>query len=284
MRFKEKYDIFRYNMNKETMPDSISATRNSEIREMIAGPIDGITRKLHEALPDLTANDITVLGVIGTGIGGAIAAMRHGDHSTGDKALTALSLITIIASQLGDALDGSLARLIRDENHGNVNPNGQLFDAGSDRIGELLLSITRAISANERHDSLGTVAALAAAVTSPWPSTARARAESKGIAVPETGKGAMGIIGTRVGRAFFGILATEFPEIKSIPVQVIADALTTTASIITTAQRLKTTKNDNPTLPIETQNEAKKRLKLLGAISAVSVLTAGVTYALLRKK
>jgi phosphatidylglycerophosphate synthase len=271
-------------MNVECNTGSVSVTRNSEIRGKLAGTIDSITRKFHELFPDVTANDITLLGAIGTGIGAGIAAMRNGDHSPKDTTLTALSLTTITTSQLSDAFDGSMARLISKEKNQPLNPNGQLFDAASDRLGELLLSLGRVISAEKRNDTLGSYAAIATAVTSSLPSTARAYAESKGTAVPETGKGVLGIVGTRVGRAFLGILATEFPEIKRVPVQVIADMLTTTASIITTAQRLKAHHNGTKPLTLEIQSDAKKRLKLLGAISVVSAVAAGVTYISLRKK
>jgi phosphatidylglycerophosphate synthase len=270
--------------NVESKTDSVSVTRNSEIRRKLAGTIDSITQKLHEAFPDAIANDITLLGVIGTGVGAGIASMRDGDHSQKDDVLTGLSTVINIASQGTDAFDGSMARLISKETHQPMNPNGQLYDVASDRLGELLLSLGRVISAEKRHDSLGSFAALATAVTSPLPSTARAYAESKGTAVPETGKGVLGLVGTRVGRAFLGILATEFPEIKGVPVQVIADTLITTANIITTTQRLKAHHADAAPLPMEIQTDAKKRLKLLGTISVVSAVAAGVTYTLTRKK
>jgi hypothetical protein len=259
--------------------ESVTETRNSPIRKVTAETINIITRKLHESLPGLTANDITILGVAGTAIGSAIAAFRRGDHSPRDNALTAVSITTTIASQLGDAFDGPMARL-RIREGGAPDPNGQFIDVASDRAGELLSALSRSISAEKRHDTLGKIAALTVAVTSPWPSTARAMAEAKGVAVPENGKGIIGLAGTRLGRAFLGILALEFPEIHGVPIQVIADALSAAANSITTAHRLKEIKMTPATLSQEIQNDAKKRLKLLVVIGAISATAAVATYGL----
>ncbi len=263
--------------------ESVTETRNSPIRKVTAETINTITRKLHESLPGLTANDITILGVAGTAIGSTIAAIRRGDHSARDNRLTAVSLATTVASQLGDAFDGPMARL-RIRKGGTPDPNGPFIDVASDRTGELLSALSRSISAEKRHDTIGTIAALAAATTSPWPSTARALAETKGVAVPENGKGIIGLAGTRLGRAFLAILGMEFPEIHGVPVQVIADVLSATANAITTAQRLKAIKSTPATLSPEIQNDAKKRLKLLVVIGAVSATAAVATYGLFRTK
>jgi phosphatidylglycerophosphate synthase len=271
-------------MNVEARPESVSLTRNSPLREMTEGPIGVITEKLHKAFPDLTANDITIFGLIGTGIGATSATLRRGDGSVRDKTLTYSSFVTLLGSQLCDVFDGPMARLRNAEDPKNANPHGEYVDVTSDRLGELFLALSRAISADKRKSSLGTIAALTTAVTSPFPSIARAYKESSEIEVPEGGRGVMGLFGTRFGRAILGIFATVYPEIKGVPVQVIADGLSTAANIITAEQRLHIKKNDTEKFPSETQHAAKKRLKLLGVIGVGSAIAAGATYLLLRKK
>lgn len=264
---------------------SISETRNSAIRERIAGPIDRIAGALHGKFPDLTANELTLMGTIGVAIGSAIAAGRNPDDHKEYSKHTAISLGITIASVATDALDGALARKIAAEDPQKTNHNGHIVDAISDRAQELILSLSRAISAGKRRDPLGEFAALSAGVTSPLPSIIRAFSEKKGNAVPESGKGIIGLAGTRVGRAFLGIVATEFPEIKKVPVQFIADALVTGANVITAAQRLKASqKQEDHVLSEGERTDAKKRFKALLTFAGMSAGATALFYYLNHRK
>jgi len=127
-------------MPKVELQSSISETRNSVLRERAADTIGRVVDCLHATLPNLTADDLTILGAIGVGIGSAIAASRNPDDLQEYSRRTTLSLGITTASVATDALDGALARKIAAENPGKINPNGHILDAGSDRIQELMLS------------------------------------------------------------------------------------------------------------------------------------------------
>ena len=262
---------------------SVTATRNSELRRITAHIPRILARRLHDKFPDLTADHLTFLGAIGTGIGGFIATLRNGENSPKNKKLTITSGLVMVASAGMDALDGQLAREMEQSNPGSGNLlAGQVKDAASDSFQELFLSIARAISAHKRGSKLGEIMALVNGATNSLSRLSRAFAESRQKPVPETGVGPVGIIGTRAGLAVLGIAATLFPEVREVPVQVAVDALVTGANIVTALQRTEIALDKSaPTLDEKTRQEAEIRFKALLVIEAISIGAAVITYKLL---
>lgn len=255
---------------------AVSETRNSKLRELTASPIGMITQRLHDAFPSLEPDHITVAGVIGTGIGSLLAL---------DENQKVSSLSVLGTSAILDAFDGALARKIDSESPGSVDfKKGAVYDSISDRTQELIMALSRAVSANKRNSTLGKVSALLNAVSNPLPSTAKAFAETKGVVVPENGRGPKGIIGTRVGRAVFGIASTVFPEVKSVPTQIIADSIVTGANIATALERVNLARKGDTTLSEQDRDDAKVRLKALALFTAVAVGTSAITYLHLKDK
>lgn len=253
---------------------SVSETRNSRLRELSAGLIETVTGRIHQTFPYLTPDHITLFGSVGTAVGSALAM-------GGNQALT---LATLGLANLSDAFDGALARTIERELPGSIDfKSGAIKDALSDRFQELFMAISRAVTAHRRVDKIGSLVALSAALTNSLPSTARAFAESRGIAVPESGRGAMGILGTRVGRGSLGVAATAFPEIKGVPVQIVADILVTIANLAAAIDRAKRINGASPALSRETQADAQTRLKALMVFTGLALGATAITYLILKK-
>lgn len=257
-----------------------SETRNSRLREKVVTPVQTITKAIHKKVPGLTPTHLNILGAAEVGIGAIIAASRDPYKKGGEKLKTPVSSILIIKGSLLDAFDGSLARLKASEDPNSVNfKKGGIYDVLSDRFQELVLALSRAGSAVKRKSKIGTMTALAAAVTNSWPSITRAFSESKGKPVPESGKGIVGLIGTRPGKAVLGGIATEFTNPKGLPVQPVIDTAITVSNIITAIHRLQTAFGQSEaTLSPATRGEAKTRLKILGAVGVIAAGASLFTY------
>ena len=268
---------------RDLLPDqqvsnlSVSQTRNSKLREVTANPIQSVTDRLHETFPSLTPNQITALGAIGTAIGSAMAASGETDSK-----VMPLSILT--TSALLDAFDGALARKIETEKPGSIDfKKGAIYDSISDRTQELFMALSRAIQAYKRGDKLGQISALLNGISNSLPSTAKAYAETRGVAVSESGKGIAGFLGTRVGRATMGITTTVFPEMRGAPIQVIADALVTSANLSTAIDRISAAQRLEPTLSEETRNDSKARFRALATFTALALGATVMTYLQLRE-
>lgn len=247
----------------------ISATRNSRIRERTSHITTGFAGVVDRTIPGLSPTHLNILGVAMVAAGSALAIRRRGFLST----------VLIVAGSCLDAVDGPLARTKAKKDPKSVDfKRGQIYDAIGDRAQEVSGAICRGISAHKRGDKLGELFAFITAVTSTLPSITRAYAETLGKAVPESGKGVLGLIGTRVGRAAGGILATTFPEIKGVRTQAQIDALMSLSNIKTTIDRLGAAKNAEITLPSEIREDAKNRLKALGAFGALAIGASLFTY------
>ncbi|OGD87242.1 hypothetical protein A3H83_00010 [Candidatus Roizmanbacteria bacterium RIFCSPLOWO2_02_FULL_39_8] len=253
-----------------------SETRNSKLRELTASPIQLITQRLHEAFPSLEPNHITAAGIVGTAIGSLIAL-------DGNQKAASLPVLCISAGL--DAFDGALARRIEAESPGSVDfKKGAVYDSISDRTQELVMALSRAVSANKKGSTLGKALALLNAVSNSLPSTAKAFAETKGVVVPENGRGPKGVIGTRVGRAVLGIASTVFPEVKSVPTQIIADAIVTSANIATAIERADLARKETGTLAESDRADARVRFKALALFTAIAVGTSAITYIHLKNR
>lgn len=265
-------------------PPSLSITRNSHLRENTMDIIQTVVNRLHAALPVLTPTHLNMIGALGVSSASALLSMRNGDASFRDMALTALSIPQILGSTLMDVLDGTLARTLEAENPGRINFDlGQLFDVLADQTGEKAMAFSRAVSAHKRQDRWGEIMALIEAVATSLPSLTRAYAETKGHAVPETGRGLVGITGTRVGRVVLEIASTVFPEVHKVPLQLLADGIITVSSIITAADRLKIGLSMDPaTLSPDVRKQAETRFKALALFTGLSLGATIAAYYYLR--
>lgn len=268
--------------------ESVTQARNSRIRELTVGAISGVAERLHQSLPDFSPDHVTFLGTVGVALGAILAEYHH--RKKPGEILSALpSLGVLMGASLMDAVDGSLARLIAQENPESVYfSRGQVVDACADRTQEFIMALSRAVSAHHRQDKAGEVLAFMAGLTSSLPGIFRALTETLGATVPETGKDALGFLGTRAGRALTGIAATVFPEIKDMPLQVTLDAITIIANLRTTCHRFQAWRQaDNVTeqpLPQEDREKAEIRAKALMNLSAIIFGTSLLAYKLLQQK
>lgn len=251
--------------------EAVSETRNSRSRNWITVPIQAITRPVHKKLTWLSPTHLNILGAAEVGLG-AIAA-------TAGKTATAATLIA--SGSLMDVFDGTLARMMAAEDPKSVDfKKGGIYDVLSDRAQELSLALSRAWSADKRGNTFGKLAALATAVTSPLPSISRAFSESLGKSVPESGKGVIGLIGTRPGRAVLGTVGTLNNES-----QLGIDIVMTISNLATASVRLRTTISHGGTsLSRETREDAKTRLKVLGAFGAIASVATLIAFRKLQEK
>jgi phosphatidylglycerophosphate synthase len=269
----------------ESEINSLSATRNSRFREITGKPIRAVTEILHKQFPNLTANDITALGVVGVAVGSALAVQENKNSNGAPFGKTLVLGALGVASAL-DVFDGSMARLIKEESPEKANPHGQLVDTVADRVQETTLAISRAISAHNRGDKIGEVLALVSGISNAAPSLMRAIAEARGVAVSESGKNVIGFFGTRAGRTITGLVSTVNPEIKGVPVQKILDTVNIIANTITAADRLIVATgplDPNKYMSLSVMEEAEERSIVLAGTAGVTILAAGVVYALNKK-
>lgn len=256
-------------MTKLEQALGISETRNSNIRRKTAHLTTRLAEAADEYIPGITPTHVNILGALFV-IGGSVAAIKG-------KQRLAFTLSTV--GSLMDALDGPLARTKAKKDPNSVDfKKGQIYDALSDRTQELSGALGRAVRAHQKGDWLGETLAFATAVTSSWTSIARSYAEIQGKRVPESGKGLLGKVGTRVGKAVASIAATSVPEIKGMPVQPPIDALITVSNFKTTINRLEAIRNNEVTLSPETREEAKDRLKALGVFGILATGATLFTY------
>jgi phosphatidylglycerophosphate synthase len=260
---------------------TVSNTRNSWLRLKSSHAIQGVVDHLHRRLPKLSPTHLNILGVIGVGLGSVIAIKKSEEHSSRNS-IFAASLLGLSASL--DAFDGTLARTIALEDPEIVNfHTGQIKDVISDRLQEVIMALVRSL--RQGGSKFGRTMALLTAATSTFPSLARAYNESKGKAVPETGKGPLEFIGTRAGRTAIGIMATAFPKVKKIPIQPVADALITGANIYTAIKRLKKSRGTTEAiLPQDIRDDGRNRLIALTVFAGISLAATLATHFLLQRK
>lgn len=268
--------------------ESVNEARNSEIRELSAGIINGVAERLHQFLPGLSPDQVTFLGTAGVALG-AILAEHHHRKKPGEIVSSLPSLGVLVVASSMDALDGSLSRVIAKENPEKADfSRGQVIDACADRAQEFILALSRAVSAQQRQDRVGETLAFMTGLTNPLPGIFRALTETSGLTVPETGKDALGFFGTRIGRALTGIAATVFPEIKGVPLQAALDFLTVIANLRTTTHRFqKWRQAGNITeqlLPQEDREKARIRAQALIGLSAIIFGISLLTYKHLQQK
>lgn len=245
--------------------------RNSEFRRLSRGVIEPVVKKLFNLgiqNPDM----LTAAGTLIVTLGAYLAAKRERT----DRLSSLLVVTTVGVGSLFDAFDGALARYKDRLNPGSVDfSSGQLKNVASDRVQEFAMAISRMYTAQNRRHNIGEAMAIAAAVTNPLPSLARATAEMSGKTVPETGKGVFGLIGTRIGRSVSGTVALAVPQ-----TQLFLDALTAVSNTYTTIQRLRVALDTNqPSILLTiTRQEAQTRALVLTALEISTIGTTAMIY------
>lgn len=263
---------------------SVSKTRNSGIREMAAPLTEGIAKIIVDHTP-ITADHLNIAGAIATTTGTITAASRNPENPLQDIGKTIVSTTCTALAAAADGVDGAVAREMESRNPGSIDfEKGQRKDALGDRSGEVAPALGRMVLAHRGRNRWGELAAAGVALTSTLPSIARAYAETKGKAVLETGRGILGLIGTRFGRATLGVISTNFPKVGEIPVQPILDTISTISNVVTTVDRLRAARHTEPTLPEQTRKEARSRLRDLGIFGIASIGAVGLTSWILNRK
>ncbi len=269
--------------------ESESNSRNGFYRTgKISDIIQGITTEFHEHFPKVTPNHLTIAGLTGVALASAYSTYeqnRKGEKYYAQPSSMLFALSLMIGSILLDAFDGSLARTMQQEDPLSHNSStGQLLDGGTDRLSELALGVNRMIAAHNRGDTRGELAALAATLTNALPSMLRAISETQGKVVPEAGNGFIGFFGTRVGRSAANTIGTLIPKPKRVPIQEVADWITTAANTKTTLDRLHVVLTPQPaTLAPVARKDAQTRTLLYSVTTGVVFLTSLATYHFLHK-
>jgi len=238
-----------------------------------------IAIKLHEKLPNLSPNNITMLGLIGTS---ASLMLNYYAQKKENNNLKTIAGISYLTSSLADALDGALARYILEQGENHNTKIGQLVDVGADRAAEIFAAIARILHAKETQQKFGVLAAGIAGITNLFPSYFRAKAEALEKNIPESGKDTLSFLGTRAGRLVTTTISNFFPEIKNKPVQPVLDSLTTIANLKTTVERVKIVHNKEAStiLSEDKINMAKEREKMLKFVSILGIGIIGLFTAL----
>ena len=211
----------------------VNKTQNSGLRKY-SGPItEKISLGLMKVIPDITANDITMTGLLTVVAGAALTIIPE---SLLGFDFTPLAIALMTGGSSLDVLDGAMARIQK-----TAGVDGALLDLKADRWQETGLVLARITTASMRKDPLGVAAAAMAGITNPLPSWLRAQVEEVDSVVPESGAKPIGFLGTRAMRAVFGIGATGFSEI-SFPgteqsIQPMLDLITAFSNIYTTFER-----------------------------------------------
>lgn len=255
-------------MSKESSP------QNSQFRELTRKPMQTLASFLHEKMPWLTPNEVTLLGTASLA-GFVLYVAREQKKNNITVAKSIELIIEFIALSLSDAADGALARHIESVAPGTHNArDGQLVDSLSDRAQEAFLAWLGMYRAAQNDDKLWFLTATLAAYTNPLSSLVRAWAEKNNIVVPET-SGVLGTVGTRGGRV---AMATTrlMPHMQKngVSVQGVVDGVTAVSTTKTAYDRYQAVKNgqsyEGQTLSAEKQEDAERRFKWLAGLAVVS--------------
>ena len=238
-----------------------SLTRDSKWRKKInLGPAVDALDKL-----GVKADELTIFGGI-LAVAGAVWAYEQNKPDRKEQKI----LGPVVAMVLGittDLLDGSLAR-----KQGNDPNRGQLVDVITDRISAIARALLRAETAGQRNNKWGQTAALGEAITLTLPSLAKAIVGSKGVWVPENGRGP-GVLGTQAPRTILEVVAAAAPSLQP-PI----DTALTLGNVFSTVDRIQMGREKNPRrLSQDDIDRAHTRKKYLEGLLVIG-LTAAAGY------
>lgn len=237
----------------------------------ITGPI---AQKLHVLCPDLSPNHVTILGLLGTSLS---LWLNQYALKEDNQQLRVVAASGYLIASLFDALDGALAREIKNRGEFHNSDLGQLVDVGADRVAEAIAALVRILQAENQQDTFGILSASLNGITNFLPSLLRALAESRGKKVPETGRDLLELLGTRAGRLANVAVGNFLPEVKGLSLAKWFDLLSTVANLKTSISRFKIAQDNTESIQLDqiTQEAAAKRLKMLKILTIIGTATIG---------
>lgn len=219
----------------------LKSTQDSRLRKMLKPITDGSAKFLIKTIPGIKADHITYAG-LGLTVLGSFARFMVPDRLLSQTGISTTSLGLMLFGVLCDGIDGAVSRN-SEKPPGYHELEGMLTDVVHNRLGETAMATSRIFSAGLRKDPVGITLATIAGITSPLPSLYRAKSEAEGSKVSEEGNNFLAKLGTRVPRAIFAMTGTAFPQAEindlNIPVQPIADLLSSVGNIASLVERYK---------------------------------------------
>ncbi len=277
------------------MSQEQKSPRNSAVRKFFQKSLENTASTVHEHFPQLTANHISILSLVGVSATVLCTALLERKTGTISKKQAFWLILLYVLSSILDGFDGTLAREIAQKHPEIVQPkidsilHGQNVDVTGDRIGEAALALLGMVRAEQHTDTLWFISASLAAITNPLPSVLRAKTEeltpdngqvgSPDLKIKEGGRNILESLGTRQGR-FAIAIGSLLPYIKhssGISLQAVLTLAQASANISVTidrarkakqAEALQQTLANTKTKESNTQIQAKTRKKVLGVVTA----------------
>lgn len=184
----------------------------SWLRKMTDPPLQWTTERIHDILPEITADQVTIAGGLGVAAGSLMQMYQAHELPYGEKQ-SITPLIVLSAGLIADAVDGKMAKINGTYGKGN----GALYDAITDRTNNAFLAMTRMYQAHEKGSHVGEILAITSGMTGLFPSWYRAQTEAKAIPVQEGGSAWWEFFGTHAGRSILQAAAISIPTILSQP-------------------------------------------------------------------
>lgn len=234
---------------------NVDAARNGYLRRATVSGFRKVAEKIHTNFPTVSPNHVTLIGLGIEVLGTRLAELQSRKENPSKGVLVSASILKSVGYGL-DGVDGPLSKF-KPQHNTDV---GQILDYAVDRIEESDAAFSRARGATTQ---VGRLAGWGVAVTCNMPGIARALTEEKGKVVPEHGRNALELFGTRPGRVLLDMVATFLPQ-----VQTGIDILGTSANVYSTVRRVQDGQNANGTdvLSQEKRDQAKARRKVLSAL------------------
>lgn len=185
-------------------------TSSGFVRRATQSSREWVTRRIHETIPGLTADHVTIAGGVGVGAGVALITARNISTEPKDHLLVP-AVVFIVGGVLTDSIDGELAKLT------GTHGNGAALDAGVDRINAIMLGIARMSDAFSRDSTPGEVLSAVSTMSGLVPSYLRAELEENGYKPPEEGRDIVSFGGNHVGRTALQVAALGIPTLLSLP-------------------------------------------------------------------
>ena len=177
--------------------------RNSNLREIFGTPIESLAGYIDREWPAVEPSDITKTGKWLVILANALVA--------NDPESPIIPTILYTSGSLFDCLDGALDRIKRGRSGEELSIDGMIEDVHADKVEEIVTFCTLSLMARRRGRNLAATSYALAAMTSTLPSMGRAKAESEGYIVKESG------VGTRTSRAILGGIGMAFNGSRFLP-------------------------------------------------------------------
>ncbi len=260
---------------------------DSFVRNFSDGPTRKTAEFLYEKFPNLTPNQISIIGAISTVTGDAIIHSQNRKERK-NYLIVGLGLVSILAGEWLDGVDGKSKDIFVENGRADeVGNNGPLVDLICDRIREVLRAFIRAKTARLNEDPIGEALALAAAITAPLPRLATAQRNAHGEQIEEIAtsnednesnvrkfvKKAIATLGSRIGKGTLNTLASLTHRNQ-------AEIEIATVGATLVSANMRRTADTIETLSDEKVKDAKRTRNAMGTITGAA--TGGVVYRIAR--